>query len=120
MAFSTDMGITEIQAGLRAGDFTTREVAKAALAHVKAADEKVHAFLELTEEAAYAAADRVDAAIAAGSFDELGPLAGIPCAFKDNMNQEGTPPAPPTCWKTTCPPTRPRACSARSTRAASP
>ena len=90
MAFSTDMGIAQIQAGLRAGDFTAREVAEAALTHVKAADEKVHAFLELTEEAAYAAADRVDAAIAAGSFDELGPRAGIPCAFKDNMNQEGT------------------------------
>ena len=90
MAFSTDMGIAEIQAGLREGDFTAREVAEAALAHVKAADEKVHAFLELTEEAAFAAADRIDAAIAAGSFDELGPLAGIPSAFKDNMNQEGT------------------------------
>lgn len=89
MAFSTDMGIAQIQAGLRAGDFTAREVVEAALAHVKAADEKVHAFLELTEEAAYAAAERIDAAIAAGSFDELGPLAGIPCAFKDNMNQEG-------------------------------
>ena len=90
MAFSTDMGIAQIQAGLRAGDFTAREVAQAALAHIKAADEKVHAFLELTEEAAYAAADRVDAAIAAGSFDELGPLAGVPCAFKDNMNLAGT------------------------------
>ena len=56
MAFSTDMGIAQIQAGLRAGDFTAREVAQAALAHIKAADEKVHAFLELTEEAAYAAA----------------------------------------------------------------
>ena len=90
MAFSTDMGIAEIQAGLREGDFTAREVAEAALAHVKAADERVHAFLELTEEAAFAAAERIDAAIAAGSFDELGPLAGIPCAFKDNMNQKGT------------------------------
>ena len=77
MAFSTDMGIAEVQAGLREGDFTAREVAQESLAHVKAADEKVHAFLELTEEAAYAAADRVDAAIAAGSFDELGPLAGM-------------------------------------------
>ena len=90
MAFSTDMGIAQIQAGLRAGDFTAREVAQEALAHIKAADGKVHAFLEITEEAAYAAAERIDAAIAAGSFDELGPLAGIPCAFKDNMNQEGT------------------------------
>ena len=58
MAFSTDMGIAQIQAGLREGDFTAREVAEAALAHIKAADEKVHAFLELTEEAAYAAAER--------------------------------------------------------------
>lgn len=90
MAFSTDMGIAQIQAGLREGDFTAREVAEAALAHVKAADEKVHAFLELTEEAAFAAAEHIDAAIAAGSFDEFGPLAGIPCAFKDNMNQKGT------------------------------
>ena len=90
MAFSTDMGIAEIQAGLREGDFTAREVAEAALAHVKAADEKVHAFLELTEEAAFAAAERIDAAIAAGTFEELGPLAGIPCGFKDNMNQKGT------------------------------
>ena len=90
MAFSTDMGIAQIQAGLRAGDFTAREVAEAALAHVKAADEKVHAFLELTEEAAFAAAERIDAAIAAGTFEELGPLAGIPCGFKDNMNQKGT------------------------------
>ena len=90
MAFSTDMGIAQIQTGLRAGDFTAREVAQESLAHVKAADEKVHAFLELTEEAAFAAAERIDAAIAAGSFDELGPLAGIPCAFQDNMNQEGT------------------------------
>ena len=90
MAFSTDMGIAQIQTGLRAGDFTAREVTEAALAHVKAADEKVHAFLELTEEAAFAAAERIDAAIAAGTFDELGPLAGIPCGFKDNMNQKGT------------------------------
>lgn len=32
MAFSTDMDIAEIQTGLRAGDFTAREVAEAALA----------------------------------------------------------------------------------------
>lgn len=73
MAFSTDMDIAEIQTGLRAGDFTAREVAEAALAHIKAADEKVHAFLELTEEAAYAAADRIDAAIAAAPSTSLGP-----------------------------------------------
>ncbi len=90
MAFSTDMGIAQIQAGLRAGDFTAHDVAEAAFAHIKTADEKVHAFLELTEDAAFAAAERIDAAIATGTFDELGPLAGVPVAFKDNMNLEGT------------------------------
>ena len=95
MGFTTDMGIAKIQAGLRAGDFTAREVAEAALAHVKAADEKIHAFLELTEEAAFAAAERVDAAIAAGTFDELGPLAGMAVVslvalafFKESRNMD--------------------------------
>ena len=32
----------------------------------------------------------MDKAIAEGSFDQMGPLAGVPVAFKDNMNQIGT------------------------------
>ena len=51
-------------------------------------DPKVHAFLELTPELAYEQADAVDKAIAAR--EPIGILAGVPIAFKDNMNLEGT------------------------------
>ena len=84
------MDITSIRAGLRDREFCAREIADVALARVRAADAQVHAFLEITAEKARAAAAKVDAAIAAGSFDELGPLAGVPVGFKDNMNLVGT------------------------------
>ena len=86
----TSMNTAEIQQGLKAGDFSAREVAQASIDHIAKADASVHAYLEFTPEAALAAAELVDNALAAGNFDELGPLAGVPVAFKDNMNMEGT------------------------------
>ena len=50
----------------------------------------MHAFLELTKDAAFEQAAKIDEALANGTFDEMGPLAGVPVAFKDNMNYEGT------------------------------
>ena len=84
------MDIAQIQAGLRAREFSAREVARATLDRIATVDSAVGAFLEVTPEAALQAAQRVDDALAAGTFDELGSLAGVPCAFKDNMNQQGT------------------------------
>ena len=84
------MGVREIQAGLVAGDFSAREVAESALDRIAAQDGKIHAFLETTEELALNAADKIDAALAAGTFGECGPLAGVPVAYKDNMNLKGT------------------------------
>ena len=89
MAFS-DMGIAQIREGLASKQFTACEVAQASLDRIAQADSRVHAFLEVTSEAAMAAAQRVDQAIADGTFDTLGPLAGVPVAFKDNMNMTGT------------------------------
>lgn len=85
-----ELSVAQIQAGLAAKEFSAKEVAENSLARIVSADKAVHAFLETTEEAALAAAARVDAAIAAGDIAQAGPLAGVPVAFKDNMNLEGT------------------------------
>ena len=82
------LSVADIRAGLASRAFSARELADASFAQVEAQEEDVHAFLELTPELAYAQADKVDASVAAG--EELGPLAGVPCCFKDNMNQIGT------------------------------
>ena len=84
------MDIASIQAGLRAKEFTAREVAENALERVSTVDQQIHAFLETCPDLAFAAADRVDAAIAEGDLSRAGLLAGVPVAFKDNMNLIGT------------------------------
>ena len=78
----------EVAALVASGEVSAREVATAALEAVEARDGAVHAFLQVTPELALAAADRVDAARAAGQT--LPALAGVPCAFKDNMHLVGT------------------------------
>ncbi len=66
---------------------SAREVTDAVLAHAERVDPVVGAYLTLTPDLARAAADRVDARIAAG---ESLPLAGVPLAVKDNMCLTGT------------------------------
>ena len=90
MANFATMSVREIQAGLAGKQFSAREVAEDALARIAAVDPQIHAFLEVTEEAAYEQARKVDEAIAEGRLADMGPLAGVPVAFKDNMNMEGT------------------------------
>ena len=89
MAFSS-MNIPEIQAGLRAKEFSARELVQASFERIDKVNPEIFAFLETTPDMAFETADKVDAAIAAGTFDELGPLAGIPAGFKDNMNLKGS------------------------------
>ncbi len=85
-----ELSVAEIQAGLSAKEFSAKEVAQSSLSRIASADKAVHAFLETTEEMALKAAERVDAAVAAGDLSQAGPLAGVPVAFKDNMNLKGT------------------------------
>ena len=91
------MGVREIREGLASKELSAREVASAALETIGRCDGEVHAFLEVTEKQAFEAADRVDVALAGAGdaeaaarvLDEMGPLAGVPVAFKDHMNQQG-------------------------------
>jgi aspartyl-tRNA(Asn)/glutamyl-tRNA(Gln) amidotransferase subunit A len=82
------MNVSEIRTGIAVGDFTAAEVTAAAYDRVDAVEGRVHAFNELTRELADTAAAAVDAARGAG--EQLGPLAGVPVAFKDNMNLVGS------------------------------
>ncbi len=51
----------------------------------------MHAFLETTEEAAFEAAEKIDMLVESGvDLSIIGPMAGVPVAYKDNMNLEGT------------------------------
>lgn len=85
------LGAGDLRAGIIRGDFSAREIAEAALSRIAELDERIHAFNEVTPELAYAAADKIDDMVCSGaSPDELPPLAGVPVAFKDNMNLVGT------------------------------
>ncbi|MBN1192857.1 MAG: Asp-tRNA(Asn)/Glu-tRNA(Gln) amidotransferase subunit GatA [Coriobacteriia bacterium] len=78
----------QVRDGFIAGEFSAREVAESAFVRIEALDGEVHAFLQLTPELAFDAADRVDTARACG--EQLPPLAGVPAGIKDNMNLIGT------------------------------
>ena len=78
----------QIVAGIEAGDFSATEVAHAALDAIAARDSQTRAFLQVSEGLALAAATRVDKVRASG--EHLPPLAGVPVAFKDNLNLIGT------------------------------
>ena len=91
MAELFEMGIREIQSGLMNGEFSAREVAESALARIAEQDKEVHAYLEMTEEAALDAAEKIDMVLESGvDLSVIGPLAGVPVAYKDNMNLKGT------------------------------
>ena len=89
------MTARQIRDGIVADEFTARDAAEAAIARVDALEQRVHAFNQLTPELALEAAERIDklAADARGRGRVgavLPPLAGVPVAFKDNMNLVGT------------------------------
>ena len=88
MANIDQLSAARIAAGVAAGEFSATEVAKASLDAIEARDEKVQAFLQVSSDLALDAATETDRRRAAG--EKLGPLAGVPVAFKDNMHLVGT------------------------------
>ena len=69
------------------GEVSSRELVDEQLERIHSVEPQIHAFVELTADRARADADRIDAARAAG--DELGALAGVPLAIKDNLCTRG-------------------------------
>ncbi len=87
----SSLDASQIRSAIAAGDFSAREAAEAAFERIAALDGAVHAFNQVTPELAFAAAEKIDALLAGGATArDLPPLAGVPVAFKDNMNLVGT------------------------------
>jgi aspartyl-tRNA(Asn)/glutamyl-tRNA(Gln) amidotransferase subunit A len=77
----------EIAAAVRSGERSAREVLDEHLAVVDERDGELHAFNLVLADEARAAADAIDARVAAG--EDPGPLAGVPVALKDNLCTRG-------------------------------
>ena len=83
------MSALELAAVIRSGERSAVDVLEEHLAVIDAREDEIHAFnLVMVEQARREAVD-IDAHLAAG--EELGPLAGVPVALKDNMCTRGVP-----------------------------
>src|SRR5215475_8599201 len=74
---------------IRSREVSSREVIQAHLDRVDAVNPHVNAVVRLLPDLALAAADAADKMVADGS--ELGPLHGVPCTVKENIDLAGTP-----------------------------
>src|SRR3990172_8854375 len=87
-----ELTIHELRDMLRNGETTSKAVTEAVLGRIKAVDNKVGAYITVTEDIARKQAEEADKWLAAKESGS--PLLGIPIAVKDNMCAEGI--------KTTC------------------
>jgi aspartyl-tRNA(Asn)/glutamyl-tRNA(Gln) amidotransferase subunit A len=81
--------IPEVRAALDARNISARELTGEFYARIEKRNPELNVYLALSPERAYAQADRIDAAVAAG--DALPPLAGVPLAVKDVISTRGVP-----------------------------
>lgn len=81
MANLHELTLVELSAGLVAKKFSSREIVDALLGRIAKTNGKLHAFTEVYAKEAKAMADGADKA-RAGGFP-LGPLHGLPIAYKD-------------------------------------
>jgi aspartyl-tRNA(Asn)/glutamyl-tRNA(Gln) amidotransferase subunit A len=79
----------DIAAAVRAGEVRAADIVERHLAAIDGREAEVHAFNLVLADEARAAAAAVDEAVAAGR--EIGPLAGVPVALKDNLCTHGIP-----------------------------
>jgi aspartyl-tRNA(Asn)/glutamyl-tRNA(Gln) amidotransferase subunit A len=83
----TDLTIVQAHEGLKNKEFSAVDLCQSYLAEIGKKDQKIHAFLTVTAEAALNQAKKIDELIQSGRPLPL--LAGIPVAIKDNILVEG-------------------------------
>ena len=79
----------EIAKEVQSGSTTAVAQLDASYAAIEARNEELNVFLHLDKEGARSIAESIDARIANG--ENVGPLAGVPIAIKDNLCQTGIP-----------------------------
>ncbi len=79
----------QIARDVQSGSMSATSVLEMSLDAIRARNEELNVFLYVDEEGALEAATNVDARIAKG--ENVGPLAGVPVALKDNLCQDGIP-----------------------------
>jgi aspartyl-tRNA(Asn)/glutamyl-tRNA(Gln) amidotransferase subunit A len=82
-----ELGVVALAAQVRAGRVQARAVTDAYLARICAVDGPLGCYYRVDEAGARAAADAVDARVAAG--EDPGPLAGVPIGLKDLFVTQG-------------------------------
>ncbi len=82
----TFSSLAELARGLRAGEYTSRELTRAFLDRIAAHDALLNCYITVDEERALDQADAADARLRSGSAT---PLTGIPLAHKDLFCTEG-------------------------------
>jgi len=87
-----ELTLSQIIAGLRKGDFSSRELTQVYLARIDRLESQLHVFITLTPDLALAQAEHTDQQFAAWRVDSnvpLPPLSGVPIAIKDVLSVAG-------------------------------
>jgi aspartyl-tRNA(Asn)/glutamyl-tRNA(Gln) amidotransferase subunit A len=79
----------QIARDVQSGSMSATSVLEMSLDAIRARNAELNVFLYVDEEGAFEAATKIDARVAHG--ENVGPLAGVPVALKDNLCQDGIP-----------------------------
>jgi aspartyl-tRNA(Asn)/glutamyl-tRNA(Gln) amidotransferase subunit A len=82
-----ELSVEEIASRVRRREVSAAEVLESCLARTARVEPLIGAYLEIFENESRARAAEIDRRIAAG--EDVGPLAGVPVALKDNLSLEG-------------------------------
>ncbi len=89
MKFLHELTIKKMHEGLLTKEFSAFEIIKEFFDYIDKEDKKIDAYLSLDKDGALKQAEEIDIALAKG--EEIGELAGIPLAIKDNILIKGLP-----------------------------